>query len=343
MTEGFHFAEPFWLWALLLPVVLWMLPRMRHTEGDDSRLSAYADPHLLPHLMLGKRDRRPSQRRRFLWWGLLWVLAVLAMAGPRWDFSEVAVARPGTNLVILLDLSRSMDVTDERPSRLARARQEIEDLLDRETGVKVGLVVFASVAHVVSPITEDSDTLRHLLPSLSTDLVRFPGSRVSQGFARAQRLLDGQPEGEPGALLVISDGDFPEEVLTDRAADLRDAGIRVHVLGIGTPQGGPVPMPPEAWGAAGAGRGPVLSKLEEAKLQALAESGGGLYQRADYRDADTSAIWARVLAGAEPAATESELAKRIWNERYPWLVALAMLAMLVWFRRGAEPRRAAHG
>lgn len=343
MTDGFHFAEPFWLWALLLPVVLWMLPRMRHTEGDESRLSAYADPHLLPHLMLGKRDRRPSQRRRFLWWGLVWMLAVLAMAGPRWDFSEVAVARPGTNLVILLDLSRSMDVMDERPSRLARARQEIEDLLDRETGVKVGLVAFASVAHVVSPITEDSDTLRHLLPSLSTDLVRFPGSRLSQGFARAQRLLDGQPKGEPGSLLVISDGDFPEEGLTATAEELRGAGIRVHVLGIGTPQGGPVPMPPEAWGAAGGGRSPVLSKLEEPKLEALADAGGGLYQRADFRDADTSAIWARVLADAEPAATESDMAKRVWNERYPWLVALAMLVLLAWFRRGAEPRRAAHG
>ena len=89
MTDGFHFAEPLWLWALLLPVVLWMLPRMRHTEGDESRLSAYADPHLLPHLMLGKRDRRPSQRRRFLWWGLLWCWPFWRWPGhagtfPRW-------------------------------------------------------------------------------------------------------------------------------------------------------------------------------------------------------------------------------------------------------------------
>lgn len=342
MTGGFHFAEPLWLWALLLPVLLWMMPRMRHSEGDDTRLKAYADPHLLPHLLLGKRDRRPSQRRRFLWWALLWVLVVLAMAGPRWDFTEVAVSRPGTNLVILLDLSRSMDVIDERPSRLARARQEIEDLLDRETGVKVGLVAFASVAHVVAPITEDSDTLRHLLPSLSTDLVRFPGSRLSQGFARAERLLAGQPAGEPGAFLVISDGDFPEEGLVAQAEALHDRGIRVHVLGIGTPEGGPVPLPPMGGGSLGA-RGPVASKLDEEKLQSLAEAGGGLYQRADFRDADTAAIWKRILADADPAASESDTAKRVWNERYPWLVALSMIAMLMWFRRGAELRRATRG
>ena len=342
MTEGFHFSEPLWLWALLLPPLLWMIPRMRHSESDASRLSAYADAHLLPHLLLGERERRPSQRRRFLWWTLLWILAVLAMAGPRWDFTDVAVARPGINLVILLDLSRSMDVRDERPSRLARARQEIEDLLDRDTGAKVGLVAFASVAHVVAPITEDTDTLRHLLPSLSTDLVRFPGSRLSQGFARAQRLLEGQPRGEPGAFLVISDGDFPEENLLAQVEALRDLGIRIHVLGIGTEAGGPVPMPPMAGRSLNA-PGAVVSKLEEEKLQAIAAAGGGLFRRADFREADTAAIWERILADAEPEAAESEIARRIWNERYPWLVALAMIVLLVWFRRGAEVRRAAHG
>jgi len=338
---GFHFAEPLWLWALALPVLLWLIPRMRHTEGDDSRIGAYADAHLMPHLMVGRRERRPSQRRRFLWWVLLWIPAVVAMAGPRWDFTEVAVARPGLNLVILLDLSRSMDVADERPSRLARARQEIEDLLARETGVKIGLVAFASIAHVVSPLTEDSETLRHLLPSLSTDMVRFPGSRLSQGFVRAQRLLDGRPPDESGAVLVISDGDFVEEGLAEQAKALRDAGIGVHVLGIGTEQGGPVPLPPEAWGVTGGGQ--VVSKLEQSNLQALAEAGGGIYRRADYRDADTNALWDRILADDRPAESNGDNVKRVWNERYPWLVVLAMIVVLVWFRRGAELRSPKHG
>jgi len=340
--EGFHFAEPLWLWALLVPLLLWMLPRMRHSEGDDARVSAYADAHLLPHLLVPRQDRRPSQRRRFLWWTFLWIPAVLAMAGPRWDFTDIAVRHPGVNLVVLLDLSRSMDVVDERPSRLARARQEIEDLLDSNEGVKVGLIAFASVAHVVAPITEDSENLRHLLKSLSTDMVRFPGSRLSQGFARAQSLLEGQPTDEPGALLVISDGDFAEEGLDVQAKALRDAGIRVHVLGVGTPEGGPVSLPPEMWGNSG-GRGPVVSKLEESKLEALAEAGGGLYLRASYRDDDTRVLWKRILADADPVVSDTDVAKRVWNERFPLLAGLAMIVLLAWFRRGAEARRAAHG
>jgi len=340
MPEGFHFSEPLWLWALVAPMLLWMIPRMRRSEGDDARVSAYADAHLLPHLLVPRQDRRPSQRRRFLWWTLLWIPAVLAMSGPRWDFTDIAVRRPGVNVVILLDLSRSMDVVDERPSRLARARQEIEDLLDSNEGVKVGLVAFASIAHVVAPLTEDSENLRHLLQTLSTDMVKFPGSRLSQGFARAQSLLAGQPRDEPGAVLVISDGDFAEEGLDVEAGVLRDAGIRIHVLGIGTPEGGPVPLPPELWAG---NRGPVVSKLEETRLKALAEAGGGLYVRADYRDADSSALWERILGDADPVVSDTDLAKRVWNERFPLLAALAMVVLLMWFRRGAESRRTAHG
>lgn len=342
MPEGFHFAEPLWLWALVIPLLLWMLPRMRHSEGDDTRVSAYADAHLLPHLMVARRDRRPSQRRRYLWWSLLWIPAVLAMAGPRWDFTDIAVRRPGVNLVVLLDLSRSMEVADERPSRLARARQEIEDLLNSNEGVKVGLIAFASVAHVVTPITEDDENLRHLLKSLSTDMVRFSGSRLSQGFARAQRLLEGQPRDEPGAVLVISDGDFAEAELDAQAQTLRDAGIRIHVLGIGTPEGGTVPLPPELWAASGS-RGPVTSKLEEERLRSLAAAGGGLYVRASYRDDDSRALWDRILTDADPVVSDTDVAKRVWHERYPLLAGLAMVILLVWFRRGAEARSLPRG
>jgi Ca-activated chloride channel family protein len=342
VTEGFHFSEPLWLWAFLVPLLLWLIPRMRRSDTDESRLAAYADAHLLPHLVLGGRDRRPSQRRRFLWWSLLWLLAILAMSGPRWDFTDVAVSRPGNNLVILLDLSRSMDVTDERPTRLGRARQEIEDLLDQNQGAKVGRVAFASVAHVVSPITEDGETLRHLLPSLSSDLVRFPGSRLTQALARAERLLGAQPESEPGSILIISDGDFAEQDLVPQIVALRDVGIPVHVLGIGTPDGGVVPLSPMA-GATFGNRGPVISRLEEERLQALAEAGGGIYRRADYLEDDTRDIWERVLSDSQLESPVGETAKRVWHERYPLLVALAMLIVLLWFRRGAEPGRAVNG
>ena len=94
--------------------------------------------------------------------------------------------RPGTNLLILIDISRSMKVADVRPSRLARARQEVEDLLNRNRGVRVGVIGFASIAHVVSPVTEDMNGIRRVLSALDTSLVRLQGSRLLYALERAQ-------------------------------------------------------------------------------------------------------------------------------------------------------------
>ncbi len=332
---GFHFAEPGWLWGLLLPLLFWAWPWRGRGQSQQVRLQRYADPHLLPHLVLGG----PSQAKYKHWlalWSLLWCLGVLAMAGPRLGHRDVSLYAPGTNLVVVLDLSRSMLVEDVKPSRLARARQEIEDLLDRSQGLRVGLIAFASVAHVVAPITEDDETLRHVLPSISTDLVRWQASRLSQALERARRLLSGQPKDSVHALLLISDGDFAERGLERHVEVLRREGIPVHVLGIGTPAGGPVPALEGGWVRSKRGQ-PVVSRLEEGRLQALAEAGGGVYRRADFRDDDTLSLLDRVVAEGRPRE-ESEGSLRIWNERY-WLpVLFMMLLMLRWYRRSAVVR-----
>ncbi len=330
-----HFAQPIWLWALLVPLLVWLWPRRNRSFSQQARLQRYADAHLLPHLILAG----PSQTRFRRWlslWSLLWCLGVVAMAGPRLGYSDVDLYRPGTNLVILLDLSRSMQVADVKPTRLARARQEIEDLLDSSRGMRVGLIAFASVAHVVAPITEDSDTLRNLLPSISTELVRWQGSRLSQALEKARRLLGGQPKDSAHAVLLISDGDFPEPGLQRHVALLHSEGIPVHVLGVGTLEGGPVPGEDGGWVRGNNGR-PVISRLDEQGLQRLAEAGGGLYRRADFRDQDTRNMLERVMAEGRPTA-DREGTQRVWNERYHLLVLLMLAGLLWWYRQAGSAR-----
>ena len=131
LVSAFHFSEPAWLWALLLciPVALWLLVTPRFSKNE--RLRNYADGHLLPYL-IGRSEVTPGKRwKRFLRWTGIWVLLVLAMAGPRWDYRDEQLFRPGSNLVVLFDISRSMNVADVKPNRLARARQEVEDLLNK--------------------------------------------------------------------------------------------------------------------------------------------------------------------------------------------------------------------
>jgi Ca-activated chloride channel family protein len=329
--SSFHFSEPAWLWALLLciPVALWLL--VMPGLGGNERLRNYADAHLMPYL-LGRTETSPRSRwKRFARWTAIWTLMVLAMAGPRWDFTDVQLFRPGTNLLVLFDISRSMDVADVQPSRLARGRQELEDILNQNRGIRVGLIAFASVAHVISPITEDMNGIRRVLSALDTRLVRLQGSRLSFALDRAKELIAGQPAESVNSLLIITDGDFDETGLEERMQEFAAAGVRVHVLGVGTPEGGEVPGNNNSPFRTRDGK-PVISALNEPELKALASAGGGIYEKADYRDSDTRDILGQVKAAALPTSKNDEHT-RVWNERFYLLAGLAMLLLLPQFRR----------
>ncbi|MGB5717453.1 MAG: VWA domain-containing protein [Gammaproteobacteria bacterium] len=340
LLTAFHFSEPGWLWALLLcaPVAGWLL-LFRQLAGNNDRIQQYADAHLMPHLLGRSTASTRTQWQRYARWAGLWTLLVLAMAGPRWGFTDVQLFRPGTNLLILMDISRSMQVADVPPSRLARARQEVEDLLNENRGVRVGLIGFASVAHVVSPVTEDMQGIHRVLSALDTSLVRLQGSRLLFALERAQQLLAGQPAESVNSILIISDGDFEEPGLEQRLKELAAAGIRVHILGVGTPEGDAVPGEGREgpWILNRTGQ-PVISSLNEPLLKSLAKAGNGIYQRADYRERDTGKILSEVKAQALPGTGQDERT-RVWNERFYILAGLALLLMLPLFRRTLSGNR----
>lgn len=339
LLSALHFSEPAWLWALLLcvPVALWLYIS-RNLAGGNERIRHYADAHLLPHL-LGKAEASPrSQWVRYARWTGVWALLVLAMAGPRWDFTDVQLFRPGTNLLVLFDISRSMNVADVQPNRLARARQEMEDLLGQSRGIRVGLIGFASIAHVVSPVTEDLNGIRRILSALDTSLVQLQGSRLLFALERAEELLLGQPKDSVNSLLIITDGDFDEPGLEQRLREFADLGVRVHVLGVGTPEGDAVPGEGGLWFTSSNGQ-PVVSILNEDLLKSLAAAGDGLYQRADYRERDTRKILAELRAQALPQTDQDERT-RVWNERFYWLAGVALLLLLPLFRRTLPGYRA---
>ncbi len=338
---GFHFDQPLWfLGLLLIPLVaLWL----KHSRAQAARapIHRYADPHLLPYLT-GTRDLNTAERwGRFWRWSLLWTLGLIAMAGPRWDYRELRLFHPGNHLLILIDISRSMLVEDTSPNRLARARQEIQDLILYNREVRLGLLAFATVPHVLTPITEDMSGLLSVLPALSSELVspNLQGSSLTRALMRAESLLAGLPKEGARSLLLISDGDFAEPNLREQVARLAEQGVRLHVLGIGTPEGGTIPAPqggiildpndPQ--------RRPVRSALNESLLQELAQAGGGIYRRADFRQSDTQAILKAAAANRLPPEA-SDVRTRVWNERY-WLALIPLaILMLMQLRETAAPR-----
>ncbi|MGD8842934.1 MAG: VWA domain-containing protein [Gammaproteobacteria bacterium] len=332
VETGFHFAEPLWLWGLLaIPLVIaWLMYSAPFRQrGMEAR---YADTQLLPHLTGVATTRLASTRTPLIGWALVWSLLCLAMAGPRWDFNQVNPFDPGADLVVLLDISRSMEVTDVNPSRMERALQEVQDLVSANRGIDIGLIAFATVAHVVTPITEDSESLLRQLPAISPHLVQLQGSRLSDALERAEQLLDGQADDIAHNILLISDGDFAETDLDQRITQLRDKGIRFHVLAVGSEHGGPVP------GLTGTNREPVLSWVDEDSLRHLADIGGGVFQVAGYRDKDTGAILNAIMAHATTRRNE-KLQTLVWNEYFFWLLFPAMLTLLYLYRPGAGTMR----
>ncbi len=328
--SGFHFAEPLWLLGifLLVPVVIWLLFTVQ--KAHRGAIHLYADEQLLPHLS-GTRELSDGERwGRLGRWALLWVLGMLAMAGPRWDYTDVRLFHPGNNLLVLLDISRSMQATDVSPSRLGRAKQEIQDLILLNRSVRIGLLAFASTPHVISPITEDTATIHNALPAIETDLARMQGSRLAASLERAEDLMRGLSEDSAKTILLISDGDFDEPDLVERVKKLAEQDIRLHTMGVGTAEGAPVPGP-QGTTLTDYRRQPVMSRLDADKLRQLAQAGNGMYLEASFRDGDSEDIL-EAAAMLKPSEDEKNETTRVWNERFFWLLIPLMLLLLSAFR-----------
>jgi Ca-activated chloride channel family protein len=318
----FHFAQPWWLLALLLiPLVLGWLWYSRPTR-HKGREHQYADAHLLPLLIGNNKANTSRSRQPLIVWTLTWTLLILAMAGPRWGYQQIRGFQPAADMVILLDISASMNIQDVRPSRLARARQEIQDLVRLNPGIRLGLIAFASIAHVATPITEDGDSLIRQLPGLSTDLVRLHGSNLGNALKLAASLLEAQGKESSHHILLLSDGDFGDPELQQKIRELKKQDIRLHVLALGTDGGGPVPYLTATGGKA------VVSRLNEQAMRALAEAGDGVYQLADYRDNDSEQIVKAVMSQAGLKQDQST-PTRIWNEQFYWALIPAMIILLL--------------
>jgi len=309
------------LW--IFPVAWWLSYRQQHSL--DVRIKAYADAALLPHLTGTRALQKNERHLRLLQWRVIWCCLVVAMAGPRWDFRSTEVYAENAELVVLLDLSQSMNAQDESPNRLVRAKQEVADLLALKESFMVGMVVFASVAHVVHPLTQDQQALMDVLPLLNTDLLTYTGSRLVPALSRSLSLFS-QDDGRVSQhIVLLTDGDFSNENLTAILKQLQHRKIFLHVLVLGSAEGGQIPLGDDVLRDA-VGK-PIISRVNLEKLQNLAEENQGLFLKADYRDEDIRQIVQKVKRNAE-LKQNKELQTKIWNERF-YLFLLPLLLLLV--------------
>jgi Ca-activated chloride channel family protein len=323
----FHFLRPEWLWGLLPLIGLFLLVAKR---GASQQVWAkVCDAHLLPHLLVG--TEAPQRHMPLVLLGCGWLVAIVALAGPVWSQLPQPVYRAESALVIVLDLSRSMDVQDVAPSRLTRAKHKILDILKLRKEGQTALVVYAGEPYVVSPLTDDANTMVTLVQSLETTLMPLQGSRPDLALQKANGLLK-QVGHTGGHLLLVTDSEG-DPATVEVVKDLHNQGRRVSVLGIGTDEGAPIPEP------GGFLKDPegniVMPALDRLSLQALARTGGGRYATVTVDDRDVMQVLPSVISSSTmSSATSDQRTTDVWREEGPWLILLLLILALPAFRQG---------
>lgn len=323
MNDALNFARTsmlFWIWAV--PVLfLFFLYGIRKRRR---LLRHFASARTLPALV-------PSEDRRGLRAGLILLAAgfgILALAGPRYGFHWEEIQQEGVELVVALDCSRSMLATDVSPTRLDRAKREIFDLLGRLRGDRVGLVAFAGTAFLQCPLTIDYSAFYMFLDALGPDMLPVGGTDLA---AAVHASLDafGPPAEADRAVILITDGEQTGEGDPLEAAKAAsEAGVRLFCIGVGGPSGVPVPDPGGGLRKDAAGN-IVITRLDEPALQKMVATTGGTYVRSVAGDMDLDTIYERDIRGRMEAAAIEGGQRRVWEDRYQWPLALAVLALLV--------------
>ena len=315
--------HPLVLFVVPLALVgAWWLFRGRQAAADERLPNVarrWAD-------RLGLHAATPMSRRaRGLALALAVTLALIALARPQWgEIPEQAVSR-SREVMIALDLSQSMLADDVSPNRLARAKLLVDALLDALHGERVGLTVFAGTAFVQSPLSADYEVLREFLGALDTSYLPQGGTDYASMLNAAARAFAAQGNGDR-YLVVLSDGEATDEEWQTAVPALKERGIRVIGLGVGTPQGALVPAPGGGALQDEAGNA-VLSKLEPATLQQLAEQTGGTYRDAATWVDIADLVNATVAKGHAGDYLEERRVRL--EDRFQWFLAPALLLFLL--------------
>ncbi len=325
--SDFHFLRPMWL-LLFIPAVIAfvMLLKQRLGEGDWQQV---VDPALRAYVL----DRAPKQSTKSgHWWILIaWLVATLALSGPTWQRIPVPVMKNQDALVILIDMSLSMGSQDIKPSRAIRSVQKVTDIIrERKYGL-TAVIAYSGDAHTVTPFTDDGETIEHLLPSLTPEIMPKLGSRPDKAIKLAQELMT-NANIRKAQFLLLTDGIQPNDVT--RIKDLLGENTPLAVIAIGTAEGAPVSLGDQGFLRDNDGN-IVLPRLDTATLNELRAQANVPWLPLAFDDRDWKTLLkSEVTANNEEADSSRNTQYDQWHDAGFWLIFLLLPIALITFRRG---------
>ena len=315
----FRFENPLFLYLLLL-IPLLVAVRIIFDRRRKRRIRKFGDPDLVNEMMEDVSPHRPKVK----FWLMVSALALLivALARPQLGTSISREKRQGIEAIICMDISNSMLATDVVPSRLAKSKLLVENMVDKFVNDKVGLIVYAGDAFVQLPITSDYVSAKMFMHSITPSLIASQGTDIAAAIGLAMHSFT--PDEKVGkAIILITDGEDHEGKALETAKAAKEAGFRVFILGVGTANGSAIRMSDGHYLTDNTGE-TVISRLNEKMCKEIAEAGSGTYIHVD----NTSEAQ-RKLDEEISKMQKGEVETVVYSDYAEQFQALAVIALLL--------------
>ena len=340
MLEGLlpgalYWREPLWLLLLLQPAILLILGRL----SRKNKLDCYAEPALQPwtdwQVKGESQALLPRLYSRNTLYALSWLLLAVAMSGPRLLLEQPATAEnPDLDIMLVVDVSRSMRARDTEPDRLQRVKIEINELLQRSRNSRYGLILYTSRAHLLVPFTHDSRVIGYYLRLIDSLPMPTHGSLPVTALQLAQQEIAAADGDNDAAIVWMTDGDFDNNStvagirLDSMVSELAAASIPLYILGMGSPEGEAIPTADGEW--LQQNNRPVISRMDDRQLLKLAKMANGRYIAVQQDDSDWESLYDQGMVAQKLITDDSpDDDETVWLELYPWLLFPAILLIFI--------------
>lgn len=319
----FRFADPAYLYLLIiLPFLAAFYLYSNYKRRKNIR--KFGDPELLKQLMPDVSKYRPNLKFWIIFVAI--GLMIVMLARPQFGSKMETVKRSGVEVVIALDISNSMMAEDVAPSRLEKAKKVISRLVDGFNNDKIGLIVFAGDAFTQLPITSDYISAKMFLESITPSLISKQGTAIGSAIDLATKSFTPQ-EGVGRAIVVITDGENHEGGAVEAAKAAAEKGIQVYVLGIGSPEGAPIPLEGTNDFRKDREGNVIVTRLNEQMCQEIAKAGNGMYIRVDNTNSAQKTL-DKEIAKLAKADVESTVYTE-FDEQFQALAWIILILLLV--------------
>jgi Ca-activated chloride channel family protein len=256
------------------------------------------------------------------------VFTAIALSGPQYGFRWREIERRGVDLIIALDCSRSMLAQDLQPTRLDRAKREVQDLLAMLKGDRVGLAAFSGTAFLQCPLTLDYAAFNLFLDILSPDYLPVGGTDITGALTVAGDSFDPKSPAEKAVILITDGENTGNGDPIEAAGALEKRGVKLFCIGVGGEEGAPIPNAEGGFKKDREGR-IVMTRLDEETLKKMAVLTGGTYVRSVAGDMDLDVLYGEEIRGKMETAALSGGRKQVWEDRFQWFLGLAIFCLVI--------------